>query len=218
MPTREKIAIGEYYHIYNRGVDKRQIMLDEEDAERFLDSLEYFNAREPIVSLREIVSREDKTKPDPLADIICYALNTNHFHLLLKEKSKGGISEFMQRVGGGYTWYFNNKNKRSGSLFQGTFKSVHMESNEQLLHVSAYINLNWKAHKFSGLTAGRARSSWDEYMGKSSRSLCNKKIILGQFKSIGDYKNFAESSLREILRMKEQSKNDPEMLIGKYFF
>ena len=67
-----------------------------------------------------------------LVQIICYCLNPNHYHLLLKEIKDGGISEFMKRVGGGYTWYFNNKHKRSGTLFQGRFKSVHIKSNEQL--------------------------------------------------------------------------------------
>ena len=123
----------------------------------------------------------------------------------------------MKRIGGGYTWYFNNKYKRSGSLFQGTFKSVRIESNEQLLHLSVYINLNWKVHKISGLTAGVEKSSWDEYMGKTNTRICSKEIILDQFKSDRDYKNFAESSLREILKTKED-KRSLEMIIGKYFY
>ena len=219
MANREKIVIGEYYHVYNRGVDKRLIIKDNEDVERFIQSLEFFNSKEPIRSLREIISNNGKNiKPnEALVKIICYDLNTNHFHLLLKEINDGGISEFMKRIGGGYTWYFNNKNKRSGSLFQGTFKSVHIKSNEQLLHTSVYINLNWKVHKISGLTAGVEKSSWDEYMGKTNTRICSKEIILDQFKSDRDYKNFAESSLREILKTKED-KRSLEMIIGKYFY
>ncbi|OGI71002.1 hypothetical protein A3B84_02385 [Candidatus Nomurabacteria bacterium RIFCSPHIGHO2_02_FULL_35_13] len=220
MANREKIAIGEYYHVYNRGVDKRPIVKDRKDTERFMQSLEFFNSKEPIKGLREIISsKNDKNIQfnDPLVEIICYDLNSNHYHLLLKEINDGGISEFMKRLGGGYTWYFNNKNKRSGSLFQGTFKSVHVKSNEQLLHVSVYINLNWKVHKTSGLTAGNVRSSWDEYIGKTSRNLCKKEIILEQFESVKDYKDFAESSLKEIWEAKE-NKNDLGMIIGKYFF
>lgn len=220
MANREKIAPGEYYHIYNRGVDKRIIVKDRQDAERFMQSLEFFNSKKPIISLREFISSEnDKNiKPDEkLVEIICYDLNPNHYHLLLKEIHEGGISEFMKRLGGGYTWYFNNKHKRSGALFQGRFKSVHIKSNEQLLHVSVYINLNDKAHKISGSTAGNVKSSWNEYMGKSVRNICTKEIILGQFRSVKEYKDFAESSLKEILKAKKD-KGGLEMLIGRYFF
>ncbi len=220
MANREKIAIGEFYHVYNRGVDKRFITKDAEDAERFMQSLEFFNSKEPIISLREFTSNTDNknTKSvNKLVEIICYSLNPNHYHLLLKEITEGGISEFMKRLGGGYTWYFNNRHKRSGALFQGRFKSVHIKSNEQLLHVSVYVNLNNQAHKISGSTAGTVKSSWNEYMGKASHTICSKGIILGQFKSIKDYKDFAKSSLKEILRMKED-KSGLEMLIGRYFF
>lgn len=220
MPNREPIAIGEYYHIYNRGVDKRIITEDNEDADRFIQSLKFFNSIEPVISLRDVTDgRDDKSiRPSkPLAEIVCYNLNLNHYHLLLKEIKEGGISEFMKRVGGGYTWYFNNKHKRSGALFQGVFKSVHIESNEQLVHTSVYVNLNWKVHKISGETAVRVRSSWEEYIGKTRENVCSKDIILEQFKSVEDYKDFAESSLKDILMAKE-NKDDPEMKIGKYFF
>jgi putative transposase len=220
MANREKIAIGEYYHIYNRGVDKRWIVKDRRDADRFIDSLEFFNSVEPILSLREVVTSAGNRKikqKDPLVQIICYVLNPNHFHILLKEINEGGISEFMKRLGGGYTWYFNNRHRRSGVLFQGRFKSVHIKSNEQLLHVSAYINLNNNAHKISGSTAGKVRSSWEEYIGKGNRSICKKEIILKQFKSAKDYKGFAESSLKEILHAGE-GKNDFELLVGNHFY
>ena len=223
MANREKIAIGEYYHIYNRGVDKRLIIKDSEDTERFIQSLEFFNSKEPVRSLREVISSKnskDIKSNNALVEIICYGLNPNHYHLLLKEINDGGISEFMKRIGGGYTWYFNNKHKRSGSLFQGTFKSVHIKSNEQLLHISVYISLNDKVHKISKIsskTAGKIKSSWNEYLGKNNESICSKKIILEQFKSVKDYKDFAESSLKEILKAKKD-KGGLEMIIGKYFF
>jgi REP element-mobilizing transposase RayT len=220
MANREPIEIGEYYHIYNRGVDKRLIIKDSKDADRFIKSLEFFNSKEPVLSLRDVLSDENyknKKINDVLVQIVCYNLNPNHFHLILKEINEGGISEFMKRVGGGYTWYFNNRNKRSGSLFQGRFKSVRIKSNEQLLHTSVYVNLNWKVHKISGSAAVNVRSSWNEYMGKTFQNICKKNIILGQFNSIADYKDFAESSLGEIFKAGEDE-NDLEMLIGKHFF
>ena len=217
MPNREKIALGEYYHIYNRGSDKMLIFRNRNDLDRFFDSLTFFNSKKPIVSLREARNEENKKRNDRLVELVCYCLNPNHFHLLLKEISEGGISEFMKRLCGGYTWYFNNKYRRSGNLFQGTFKSIRIESNEQLLHLGAYINLNWKVHKISGLTAGKIRSSWEEYLGKSKENICAKEIILKQFKSVKDYKNFTESSLEKILKIREEI-NKEELFIGRHLF
>lgn len=218
MPTREKIAIGEYYHIYNRGVDKRSITKDSKDVDRFMQSLKFFNSIKPIISLRDTLQNQNNIKVNtPLVEIICYALNPNHYHFLLKEIEESGISEFMKRLNGGYTWYFNNRHKRSGALFQGRYKSVRVSSNEQLLHLSAYINLNEKGHKISGSTAGRARSSWNEYAGEARINICNKSIVLEQFKSVKDYREFARASLIEILKSKE-NKDNTEMIIGKYFY
>ena len=81
------------------------------------------------------------------------------------------VSLFMKRLGGGYTWYFNNRHKRNGSLFQGSFKSILADKNEYLLHLSAYVNLNNRIHQRGGLTATLVRSSWDEYLN-------NKKVFL----------------------------------------
>jgi len=218
MANREKIAVGEYYHIYNRGVDKRSIFKDGFDLERFFQSLKLFNSVEPIKSLRLVsANANDKNaqSDEKLVEIICYCLNPNHFHLLLKEINEGGISEFMKRISGGYTWYFNNRHKRSGALFQGRFKSVHVESNEQLLHISAYVNLNREAHRISGSTA--VKSSWNEYLNKAHDFICEKEIILKQFKSLDKYRKFAESSFKEIVRFKE-NKIGAEMIIGKYFY
>lgn len=220
MANREKFAIGEYYHIYNRGVDKRTIIEDVIDAKRFMQSVECLNTINPVGSLTQIdfQTPEFRGETAKLVEIVCYCLNANHYHLLLKEIVENGISEFMKRLGGGYTWYFNNRHKRSGSLFQGVFKSTRVETNEQLLHLSVYINLNDKVHQLRGETAKLVQSSWQEYTKEiKSKKLCNKEIILEQFKSITEYKNFSEASLKEIVKLKNDKKGD-EMLVGKHFF
>jgi len=79
-------------------------------------------------------------KVDKLVDVVCYCLNSNHYHMILKQKSNDGIKKFMHKLGTSYTMYFNKKLKRSGSLFQGKFKSIHIDSNEYLLYLSAYVN------------------------------------------------------------------------------
>ena len=171
MGTRKiPFVTGEHYHIYNRGVDKRDIFGDQEDLDRFFKSINEFNTLDPIGSIYESSFGGSTAKYSKLVELICYCLNPNHYHFILQQVTDGGISEFMKRLGG-YTWYFNNKYKRSGSLFQGRFKSVHIDSNEQLLHTSVYVNLNDKVHSRGGstaigvTTAELVRSSWQEYIG-----------------------------------------------------
>lgn len=142
--------------------------------------------------------------------IICYCLNPNHYHLILKQLSEGGISAFLQRLSGGYTQYFNIKHNRNGVLFQGKFKSVPIHSNEHLLHTSAYVNLNNRIH---GVRKGAAISSWDEYLGNIKGGLCSRGIILKQFKNLSEYKNFAESLLHDIIERKERLKELQELLL-----
>ncbi|MEI7709105.1 MAG: transposase [bacterium] len=159
---RVPLATGEIYHIFNRGVDKRKIFSDQKDLDRFFESILEFNNIEPIGSLFEKSFQKDKIKK-PLVEFVAYNILPNHFHFVLKQVSENGISEFMKRLLGGYTWYFNHRQKRSGSLFQGTFKSKHIDSNEYLLHVSVYVNLNDKI-PLGGLTAKLNKSSWNEYV------------------------------------------------------
>lgn len=209
---KAKLANGEFYHIYNRGVDKRQVFLDLEDLGRFLQSMQEFNSEKPIGSLYEnsfhaLLGGETAK----LVDIVCYCLNPNHFHFVLRQKTDGGISEFMKRLGG-YTWYFNRKYQRSGSLFQGAFKAKHVNSNEYLLHVSSYVNLNNRVHKLK-LAGPIFKSSWDEYMGTNKNDICKKDIILDQFKTNKEYKDFAESSLIDILERKKQSRELNDLLL-----
>lgn len=200
-----KFVNGEYYHIYNRGVEKRKIFLDQNDFGRFFQSMKEFNNIEPIGSIYENYFRKKQlgnpvSKSDQLVDFICYCLNPNHYHFLLKQISDKGVEKFMHKLSLGYTKYFNQKNKRSGFLFQGPFKAVHVETNEYILHLSAYINLNNKVHKLGNRVS---KSSWDEYIEKSNNGFCKKDIILGQFKDEKEYKKFAEDSLRGILERKE---------------
>lgn len=188
---------GEYYHVFNRGVEKRDIFLDKYDYSRFLKSIKEFNQIEPSISLY-IKSKTSSVgvKPlqnDALVEIVAYNLLPNHFHFILKQLSDGGISEFMKRIGGGYTGYFNHRNKRNGSLFQGRFKAIHINSNEYLLHLSAYVNGNNVIHNVKEF-----RSSLKSYLGDDVEKLCNPEIILSQFKNKSDYGKFVDVNAKEI--------------------
>lgn len=207
---------GEYYHVYNRGVDKRTIFNDEQDVTRFLQSMLEFNVEKPIGSIYEnsFLKQDVSQKSNPLVSFTAYCLNPNHFHLILTPLLERGLESFMQRLGTGYTLYFNNKNKRSGALFQGNFKASHIDSNEYLLHVSAYVNLNDKTHQLGGEASKLVRSSWNEYLELKLQkgAICQKEIVLEQFKK-SEYKKFALSSLQDILARKALENEIKKILI-----
>ncbi len=209
MRKNISFANNEYYHIYNRGADKRNIFLDNYDYLRFLRSINEFNQIDPIISLytKDQLAKSVGVRPlwkdKLLVEIIVYYLNPNHFHLILKQLRENGISEFMKRVGGGYTGYFNHKNKRNGVLFQGKFKAVHIDSNEKLLYLSAYVNGNNKVHGIEN--KNKFRSSFDEYK-KNIKVLCNPEIILDQFKTADDYVRYVKETVKEVHDIREDMK------------
>ena len=200
----------EVYHIYNRGVDKRNVFKDRHDLDRFLESMAVFNTTEPIGGV--FLSRKNKTHKKkvgkPLVEILCYCLNPNHFHLMLRQLVENGVSEFMRRLGG-YTKYFNEKYHRSGVLFQGPCKAKLVTSNEYLLYLSVYINLNNRIHRVGH---GMSNSSWNEYVRDTS-GLCNTKLILEQFRNSKEYEEFALDTLQSIIEKKILDKGLSGMFI-----
>ncbi|MEK7535392.1 MAG: transposase [Patescibacteria group bacterium] len=212
--NRGPIITGEYYHVFNHGVERNNIFETQTEFSRFLLGMKLFNSKEPISSIREYFENgknNDKKITDVhLVDIVAYCLNPNHYHMLLKQVSDGGIAEFMKRLNGAYTWYFNATNKRKGALFRGKYKSKHISDNDYLLHVSAYVNLNNLVHNLSGRTA--VKSSWGEYVG-GKVGLCEKSIILEQFNSPKEYEKFALGSLELSLERKKEEKDLAALLI-----
>ncbi|OGY41527.1 MAG: hypothetical protein A2Y67_04320 [Candidatus Buchananbacteria bacterium RBG_13_39_9] len=208
---------NEYYHIYNRGTDKRDIFLDEDDYLRFLLSLKEFNRLEPIGSLYEKNYQNKKaieqgsnpqlgigSQADSLlVEIICYCLNPNHYHLILKQLCDNGISKFMHKISLGYTIYFNLKNERSGSLFQGKFKFTQITSFEHLLWLSVYVNTNAQIHGITDNAADYPWCSYPAYLGIKGDDICNKNVILNEFY---DYKAIAEDTAKFMKKKKEMEK------------
>ena len=202
---------GEYYHIYNRGVDKRDVFMDEKDYVRFLTGMREFNCIEPIGSLYLVDKLRKKGlspfKRDlvPLVAIIAYCLNPNHYHFILKQNIDKGISSFMHRISSGYSTYFNEKYKRSGALFQGTFKATHINSNELLLYLSAYVNCNSEVHGIAPAENYKWCSFLD-FIDKRKGTLCKKDIILDQFKDGEEYKIIAVETAGDINKKREYEK------------
>ncbi|MCX6763784.1 MAG: transposase [Candidatus Moranbacteria bacterium] len=207
---KTELANGEYYHIYNRGVDKREIFLDGNYYFRFLKDIKEFNnnlTREERLRASELNSESELSsdEPEKLVNVVCYCLNPNHYHFILQQLTDNGIEKFMHKLSTGYTNYFNQKNERSGALFQGRYKSIHINSNEYLLYLSAYVNLNSEIHKIAKASDYKW-CSFPDYIGKRNRVLCNKEIILGQFKDLEEYKKYAKINAEEMRKKKEMEK------------
>jgi REP element-mobilizing transposase RayT len=139
-------AINEYYHCYNRGTDKREVFLDPQDFSYYLKSLKAYNDTNAYGKLR---LHDENATGKKIVEIVTYSLLPNHFHLVLRQLEENGVSKFLQRVGIGYSMYFNLKYKRSGSLFQGTFKSRHIPTDQDLRQVIAYVYHNNLIHNIT---------------------------------------------------------------------
>ncbi|OGL66533.1 hypothetical protein A2856_02480 [Candidatus Uhrbacteria bacterium RIFCSPHIGHO2_01_FULL_63_20] len=147
---REPFDTESYYHVYNRGVDKRTIFCGEQDFRRFYESMYLFNdqtyfhaggnsiEKDIRLSAHEVLSDDRK----PLVRIVAYCLMRNHFHLLLQQCVEEGISKFLHRVGMGYAKYFNLKYDRTGSLFESQFNAKPAQSEAHFQWLPRYIHMN----------------------------------------------------------------------------
>lgn len=215
---KTKFQVGGIYHIFNRGVDKREIFISKHDYQRFFTGLKELNTDKVIGSLYElnfIRKRESKLPPGSLAsrgkvdqkfvDIQCYALLPNHYHLIVKELIERGVERFFHKLSTSYTKYFNQKFNRTGSLFQGPFKSVEVETDEQLLYLSSYINGNAEIHNVSSADDW-PWSSYSDYIGTENQGLVNKKPILREFKNTNGYRKYTKDVIRESAARKDEVK------------
>lgn len=183
MERKVKFAEGGYYHIYNRGVDKRIIFTNHFDYQRFILLLHVLNTNKnlKIRDLLKVNSFGELLKiknEDSLVAIGVYCLMPNHFHLLLTPLIEDGISKFMLKLQTSYSMYFNIKNKRSGALFEGVFKSQHLDTDEYLKYIYSYIHLN---------PAKLKDKNWKERGPKDFDTL--KDFVLDyKYSSIGEYR------------------------------
>lgn len=190
MPSRKvPFAVGEYYHIFNRGVAQMNVFHDSFDYKRFFKTMLYYQIEGPKPKFSIFSPTMQELNGSKIIEIVCYCLMPNHFHFLLKQARDGGITEFISKLTNSYTKYFNTKNERVGPLFQGEFKAVYVSSNEQLLHLSRYIHLNpIIGHAASELNSYRW-SSYKEFLSDSN-SVCDKRVLIENFSSEMTYESF----------------------------
>lgn len=155
MPVRKvPLVTGEYYHVFNRGINRQRTFTSKNnyrDYTRAIQTLAYYRHSANKLKFSYFLAKPKDEQKDILVKmsaapqrvaVIAHCLMPNHFHLLLKQKEDGGISQYLADFQNSYTKYFNAKHNRSGAIFDRQFKSVLIESENQLLHLTRYIHLN----------------------------------------------------------------------------
>ena len=205
---------GELYHIFNRGTEKRNIFLGKKDYERFIVNLILFNSKqEPTrnISRYNIELASHKIPNDPLIKIHAFSFLPNHFHLMTEQLVENGIARFIHRIEMGYSHYFNKMHSRSGNLFQGAYKIVHVNNDAYRLYLPLYIHLNplelldsekhWKGQGIKnkinaiGFLRNYQWSSLGEYLRIQSFPFVSRDILDELYKSPKEW----EMSLKEWL-------------------
>lgn len=200
-PRKVPLVVGEIYHIYNRGLDKRITFTDFNEKLRAYQSLKFYRFSEPPVRLSYFVRYTEKMMQksldsswgEKLVSVISYCFMPNHFHFILRQENDGGISKFMSNFENSYTRYFNTKNKRVGNLFLDNFQNVLVNSEEQLLHLTRYVHLNPYSSEIVKELKALEKYEWSslkEYIGAGEEAICDKEIVMSYFKSKEGYKNF----------------------------
>ncbi|MCL5784669.1 MAG: transposase [Patescibacteria group bacterium] len=208
MATFRKLVFqnNEIYHVFNRGIDRRSTFNDKKEFERIQKLIKFYRHKNiPIrfsqvnqqpIDIREKML-EELHSSERILDILSYCIMPNHFHFLLKQTSDKGISSFISNITNAYIKYFNTKYKRAGPLFEGVFKAVHIETDEQLVHASRYIHLNPVTSSIipSEELENYHWSSYPEYLSLSAEEISQKDLVLSMFKSTQAYREFVNNQI-----------------------
>lgn len=218
------LAAMRFLHLYNRGVDKRVIFTNETDYRRFEETiriarlshspkLSWIKEQSQLgnLSQKDLLGLEESYGP-PLINIHAYTLMPNHFHIQAEEMVKYGAQKFIQRLGNGYTKYFNAKYERCGHLLESKFKYVVIETEEQFMHLARYIHTNPSNSSKPNLTPEQLKhypwSSLSDYRGLKKHPFCEISKVMSYFKSADDFWEFTKSGIN-----KEELNLSPELLI-----
>lgn len=210
MPVKNKLKeykMGGIYHIYNRGLDEREIFKETGDYLFFEKLLERYvggaldEERPGFKPDRpSIIKYKQKMILKGKIDVVAYCLMPTHYHLVVRQQDKEGMTKLMRRLMTGYVMYFNRKYKRSGPLLENVYRAVLVPDGEALLHLTRMVHLNPVARSVvrfglvetvTGSTPGEyAYSSYGQYIGKNDKQWVNSRLVK---MNAGDYKIFAEN-------------------------
>lgn len=209
MPAKNTLKTyidGGFYHVYNRGVEKRIIFEDEQDYRVFLKYLKEVLSPPDPKNFKATFNLQGQSYTPPRRpgknycdeiDLLAYCLMPNHFHLIVKQKNRDSLEGFMRATMTRYSMYFNKRYDRVGSLFQGRYKAVLVNSEDYLLHLSRYVHLNPFEYT-NDIVA--AYSSYADYLGLRKTPWVKPDIITSmfdgnvglEFKKVSSYKDFVE--------------------------
>lgn len=203
MPAKNELKLyitKGYYHLYNRGVDKRLIFLDEQDYAVFLRILKDALSPLPPPNLTTINALLRKNLFHQV-DLLCFVLMPNHFHLFVYQSVQNGIEMLMRSIITRYVKYFNKKYDRSGHLFQGRYKAIYIENEPYFLHLSRYIHRN-PLPDLCMTAKDYPYSSYRYYLGEKHADWLKTEPILSFFgnlqrgilSGIPSYKHFVEDA------------------------
>ena len=216
MPIRKlPLVTNHIYHIFNKAIDNKPIFLDRRILQRTIDSINYYGNYKTQVRLSHFLNwsikrknqylKDSANKSKNLINLLSYCLMPNHYHLLLEQKSDNGISKFMGNFQNSISRYINTVSNRKGYVFQGQFKAVIIETNEQLIHVSRYIHLNPYSSFFVKNIEDLKQFKWsslNEYISRQ-KILCDIDLILSNFKDGNDYWEFVENQAEYQRKLEE---------------
>lgn len=200
MPSRniEKQYVEDsFYHVYNRGVNKRRIFIDDKDYAVFLNLLKRYLSFTPV---KDSKGRTYESFYDKV-ELVCFCLMPNHYHILLYLNEPSAITQLMRSVISSYTVYFNRRHQRVGHLFQDRFKAVRIDNDSYLTHITRYIHLNPVSYKTWDFT------SLPYYLHEKSASWVRPDRILELFSDTQDYAEFVDDYIAN-KEMVDEIKNE----------
>lgn len=219
MPLRKiPLVTGEVYHVFNRGIGKQPIFTAIREYKRAMLTLNYYRFASPPMRLsrllligvdeREKITQSLVESGEKLVDVLSFCLMPNHFHFLLRQDVKNGISSFVGQIQNSYTKYFNTRNEREGPLLLNQFKAVRIGDDNQILHVSRYIHINpytsFVVKNFSDIV-NYPWSSFREYVSATEDGICERKTVLSHYQDKAKYREFVLNNAdyqRELDRIK----------------
>jgi len=203
---KDSLATGEIYHVFNKSIAEYKIFNNDPEFLRMINVICYYQREKPTLKFSDFIRsaeaknnhfpprRWEESGKDKLVEIIAYCVMPTHLHLVVKQLKEKGISIFMNNVLNSYTRYFNTKHERKGPLWEGRFKHILVESDQQLLHLTRYIHLNPTTAYLVNKPEDWLVSSYREYLLSTDNSrICKYEDILDIEPK--DYKEFVEDRI-----------------------
>ncbi len=200
------LVTNEFYHIVNRSIAKFKVFNNDNDYQRMINLIYYYQNGKTAISYSRYIQLPDnlqktilknlrKNKQDQIVRIVAYCLMPTHIHLLLQQKQDNGIQWYMSNILNGYSRFFNIAHKRKGPLWESRFKNILVDNDSQLLHLTRYIHLNPSSANITKKPEDWKWSSYDEYLTRkdSVNSISNHYDIINL--KPGEYRHFVEDRI-----------------------